>query len=209
MDRRKKTIFIIAAILVLVGILAFFLRSGSEGPTVAPSATGEPVSGPAGTLTRSGGVSGSGGVAPVVPSEPLPAPPASVAVRQIAMTFAERFGSFSSEGEYVNLTDLYPLMTERYQRQTEAEVARLRQRPRATVFAATSTVVINTEVDLPNGETSTFGTARVTTQRTAVTGTQTPRTYGQDITVKVLKVGEDWRVDGATWDPTSGQYSSG
>ncbi|MDP3770958.1 MAG: hypothetical protein Q8R16_01505, partial [bacterium] len=148
MDNRKKTIFIIAAILVLVGVLAFFLRSGNEGPTVTPSAAGEPVSGPAGTLTRSGGLAGSGGGASVAPSEPLPAPPASVAVRQIAMTFAERFGSFSSEGEYVNLTDLYPLMTERYQRQTEAEVVRLRQRPRATAFASTSTVVINTDVDL-------------------------------------------------------------
>ncbi|MDO8621641.1 MAG: hypothetical protein Q7R80_00200, partial [bacterium] len=123
---------------------------------------------------------------------------------QIAMTFTERFGSFSSEGEYVNLTDLYPLMTERYQRQTEAEVARLRARPPATVFAATSTVVMNTDVDLPNGETSTSATARVMTQRTAVESTQAPRTYGQEITVKLLKVGEEWKVDGATWGSTSG-----
>ncbi|MBI4449608.1 hypothetical protein HY634_00960 [Candidatus Uhrbacteria bacterium] len=203
MDQRKKVILIIAAILVLVGILAFFLRSGSEGPTVAPSATGEPVSGPAGTLTRSGGVAGSGSGASAVPAEPLPAPPASVAVRQIAMTFTERFGSFSSEGEYVNLTDLYPLMTERYQRQTEAEVARLRARPPATAFAATSTVVISTDVDLPSGEASTSATARVTTQRTAVDGTQAPRTYGQEIMVKLLKVGEEWKVDGANWSRES------
>lgn len=200
MDRRKKTILIIAAILVLIGIVAFFLRSKNEGPVGTPSAVdGSPV-GSAGTLTRSGGVTGSGGVAPVVPAEPLPAPPASVAVRQVAMTFAERFGSFSSEGEYVNLTDLYPILTERYQRQTETEVARLRARPRADEFTATSTVVINADVDLPSGETSTSATARVTTQRTAVSGAQAPRTYGQDITVKLLKVGDEWRVDGATWE---------
>lgn len=199
MDRRKKTILIVAALLILVGVLVFFLRSKDSGRSGGVSApVGAPAAGPSGSLTRSGGITGSGSVIPEAPV-PLPAPPASVAVRQVAMTFTERFGSFSSEGQYVNLTDLYPLMTERYQRQTETEVARLRARPGSAAFAATSTVVINVTVDLPNGETSTSGTARVMTQRTAASGTQAPRTYGQEITVKLVKVGEDWRVDGATW----------
>lgn len=198
MDRRKKIILIIAAVLVLIGLLAVLLRpKRAAGPSESsPVESLTPSS--AGALTRSGGL-----VAAAPTSEPVlppPPPPAETAVRQVAMTFAERYGSFSSEGDFVNLTDLFPLMTERYQRATETELARLRSQPRSAEFSSTTTVVVKVDVNLPSGEGSREATARVLTQRTEVRGGAAPRTYGQTLSVQLVKISEGWRVDGAKWE---------
>lgn len=199
MDRRKKIILIVAAVLVLVGILAVLLRPKRAAGPSESSPVGSLTPASAGALSRSGGITN---VAPTSePVLPPPPPPAETAVRQVAMTFAERYGSFSSEGNFVNLTDLFPLMTERYQRSTEVELARLRQQPRSPEFSSTTTVVVKVDVDLPSGETSQRATAHVLTQRTEVRGGGVPRTYGQTLTVPLVKISDGWRVDGAKWEP--------
>lgn len=197
MEQRKKIILVIAAVLVLIGILAVLLRPRRAAGPLESLPAGPLTPSSAGALTRSGGLTNA---APTnEPVLPPPPPPAETAVRQIAMTFAERYGSFSSEGDFVNLTDLFPLLTERYQRSTEVELARLRQQPRSAEFFSTTTVVVKVDVDLPSGETSQRATARVLTQRTEVRGGGVPRTYGQTLTVPLVKITDGWRVDGATW----------
>ncbi|MBI4450241.1 hypothetical protein HY634_04220 [Candidatus Uhrbacteria bacterium] len=198
MDQRKRIILIAAVVLVVLGVLALLLRPkrGSESPASSPAGALTPS--PSGALTRAGGLTNVAGTN--VPEPPLPPPPAEAAVRQLAMTFAERYGSYSSEGNFVNVTDLMPLMTERYQRTTEQELVRLRQQPRAAEFSSTMTVVMKTEVTLPNGDASREATARVLTQRTDIRSGDAPRTYGQTLTVQLLKISEGWRVDSATWE---------
>lgn len=199
MDRRKRVILIIVAVLVAIGIAALLLRSDRAGIVPRSQPAGVLPAAPGGALARS--------VSPAAPPvEPvLPPPPASpaVAVRQLAVTFAERYGSFSSEGNYVNLTDLSPVMTEQYRRQTERDIIRRRAAPSPAEFSSVTTVALHAEVEIPNGEASTAATARVTTQRTAVSGSQAPRTYRQALTVHLRKVSGDWRVDGAEWEPQS------
>ncbi|MBI4434764.1 hypothetical protein HY635_03035 [Candidatus Uhrbacteria bacterium] len=197
MDRRKRTILIVAVALVVIGILAFLLRPKRDSESPASSPAGALTSSSSGALTRAGGLTNT----PVLdaPEPPPPPPPAETAVRQVAMTFAERYGSYSSEGDFVNVTDLFPIMTERYQRATERELIRLRQQPRASEFSSTTTVVVKVDVDLPDGESSREATARVLTQRTDVRGGVTPRTYGQTLTVQLLKISEGWRADSAKW----------
>jgi len=200
MDRRKKIILIIAAVLAVIGVIVLLLRPKRVVEAPASSAVGSLSSAPTGTLVGSGGIvnapASEGALAP-----PLAPPSASVAVQSTAMTFAERYGSFSSEGNFVNVEDLYPLMTERYQRRSEAEVARQRAAGAAAGFQSTTTIVVSATVTLPNGEESKAATARVVTQRTSVRGGERPRTFGQEISVQLLKVGEEWRVDGADWGP--------
>ena len=199
MDRRKRIILIAAVALVVIGILALLLRPKRASEPSASSPAGALTPSSSGALTRAGGLTNT----PVVnaPELPPPPPPAETAVRQVAMTFAERYGSYSSEGDFVNLSDLFPFMTERYQRATERELVRLRQQPRAAEFSSTTTVVMKVDVDLPGGESSRQATARVLTQRTDVRGGATPRTYGQTLTVQLLKISEGWRVDSANWSP--------
>lgn len=197
MDRRKKIILVIAAVLVLIGILAVLLRPKRAAGPYESSPAGSLTPSSAGALTRSGGLVAAAPVnESVLPPSP---PPAETAVRQVAMTFAERYGSFSSEGNFVNLEDLYTIMTERYQRSTEVELARLRQQPRSPEFSSTTTVVVKVDVDLPSGETSQRAAARVLTQRTEVRGGVAPRTYGQTLTIALVKISDGWRVDQATW----------
>jgi hypothetical protein len=196
---RKKIILIVAAVLVLIGILALLLRPKRAPETTESSPVGALTAAPSGALARSGGLTN---VAPVnEPVLPPPPPPTETAVRQVAMTFAERYGSFSNEGNFVNISDLFPLMTERYQRAQEAELARLRQQPRPAEFSSTTTIVMKADVDLPSGEASKSAIARVLTQRTEVRSGATPKTYGQTLTVQLVKISDGWRVDGATWEP--------
>ena len=196
-DQRKRIILIAVVVLVVLGVLALLLRPkrAPESPASAP--TGSLTFAPTGALTRSGGLTNVAGTN--APEPPPPPPPTEAAVRQLAMTFAERYGSYSSEGDFVNLSDLFPLMTERYQRAMEQELVRLRQQPRAAAFSSTTTVVMNVDVEIPSGETSRTATARVLTQRTDVKGGTAPRTYGQTLTVQLLKISEGWRVDSAKW----------
>ena len=187
MDQRKRIILIAAIVLVVLGVLALLLRPKRVSESPASTPTGSLTSASTGALTRSGGFTNVAGTN--TPEPPPPPPPAEIAVRQLAMTFAERYGSHSSEGNYVNVEDLYPLMTERYQRRSEADVSRQRAAAASPEFRSTTTVVIRVDADLPSGEASTTATVRVATQRTEVRGGQPPRTYGQDLAVKLLKVG--------------------
>lgn len=200
MDRRKKIIITIAVVLVIIGVIMLLLRPKRTVETSPQPIAGSPAAGSSGTLSRAGGIAGAP-VAEEEPAAPLPPPSAVVAARQLAMTFAERYGSFSSEGNFVNVEDLYTLMTERYQRRSETDVVRQRSAESSAAFQSTTTIVVGAEVDLPNGEESREATARVTTQRTAVRGGERPRTYSQELTVKLLKVGEEWKVDDAKWSP--------
>ena len=204
MERRTKVILGIAAALFLIGILFILFRSSSSGPTGAPSPESVTPSKTGGGLSRSGTLtpsSSGGGVvnAPAVP----PAP--EVAVRQLAITFAERYGSFSSEGNYVNITDLFPLMTERYQRALETFVRQQRAAP-STGFQSTTSTILTTSVRLPatDANAATQATAMVTAQRTTVTGSGPSTVTAQDLELTLLKTSDGWRVDGATWKASGG-----
>ncbi|MFH1098625.1 MAG: hypothetical protein V1723_01750 [Candidatus Uhrbacteria bacterium] len=197
MERRWKIIagIIVAIVIIAIVMAVLFLRPGrSEAPTSGGVAA---TTVPAGQLPST-----SIGTSEVIQS-PVTEAPAIVAVRQVATTFAERYGSFSTEGRYVNVSDLAPLMTDQFQRTTMAGIAA--QRPTASgEFSAVTTVVISTAVEMPGGDSALRATVRATTQRTEVTTTGT-RTYPQEIIIKLVKFGEEWRVDGADWQPTAGQ----
>jgi hypothetical protein len=201
MDRRLRLILIIAGVLVVVGVFMLFFRpqrTATPADVGVEPATNTPA--PVGSLTRTGGTPP---VPPVVgtPSTPEPvAAPTAVAVRQLSVTFAERYGSFSNEGNFVNLTDLAPLMTERFARETEALVARERTKPRSATFSGTTTIVAHVESTFPDGDTATQGRVRVTTQRTEARAGAPDRTYPQVLVLEALKIPEGWRVDRATWE---------
>ena len=115
------------------------------------------------------------------------------------MTFAERYGSFSSEGNYVNIIDLTPMITERYRRELEALVARERTKSPSSAFSSTQTQVIRADVQLAN-DAATRGTVQVTTQRTSrENGAE--RTFAQVLDLDVLKTSGGWLVDRGVWEP--------
>lgn len=199
MSRRTLIILIAVAVLALAGVLFFVFRpKPASAPEAALGPSANVPSPPAGSLSRTGGsappaTSGTETSPPAAPASP------EVEVRQITMTFAERYGSFSSEGNFVNLTDLSPLMTERYRRATAQLIAGERAKPRSPEFRSTRTSVVAVAVTFAG---ATSATARVTTQRTDTRSGVAPRTYTQVLILDLLKTNEGWLVDRAVWEPT-------
>lgn len=185
-------------LLALIALaLLFFGKKSAPSPTPPASSAQNPA-------TAVGGLARSGDVitptdAPQVEAPPAP-PPADVAIRQIAMTFAERFGTYSSEGKFVNISDLYSLMTERYHRRMESFVAQQLAQAAAAEFRATSTIALSTAVMLADDAQPRTATARVTTQRMETRATAAARTNTQILVVHLMETPEGWRVDDAQWE---------
>ena len=136
---------------------------------------------------------------PVVPAPVPKAVDSSAAIKRLASAFAERYGSFSSLGDYENQTDLMPLMSDAYATRTDATVAALRAKPTATEYFGTTTRAINAKLESLD-EDGGNAVVMVKTQRQAsmADGTAPKVTY-QDILVTFVKENGAWKVDSAKW----------
>jgi hypothetical protein len=183
-DKRRLFIIIGAVVLIIiVGLgLWWFLKSRPQ-PTVNPTKT-EPVV-----------IDGATYEPPVA----LPPTPERIAqennfpldLKQLAMSFAERYGSYSSDEPTKNFDDLKIFMTIYLAAQIKPiETA-------DGVFSGISTRALSTEL-LSNGGTK--ATVLVKTQRAQTVGTVTePRVYYQDLQLSAVKVGSEWKIDAAVW----------
>lgn len=122
-------------------------------------------------------------------------------LEKIAMAFAERFGSFSVDSNYGNFTDLKLSMTESFKNWVDTYVAGLKEKNKnVTGYYGITTSALTTEVKSFNDQ---AGTAEivVTTERSEskeeING---GATYQQKITLKFLKVNNEWLVDEAYWE---------
>ena len=107
MNRRAKFIFLFAGGLIAIAAILVFIFWPNNAPRPALNAN---KNAPPGALAPSVGVS----VNVNVPSAPRPTTDAEKAAalpKTIAITFAERFDSYSSQSNLKNLTDLEPLVT--------------------------------------------------------------------------------------------------
>lgn len=120
----------------------------------------------------------------------------TASVQTAAKIFTERYGSYSSEANFANLTDVLPLMTEAFAAKTRAYVETA-QAP--TDYYAVTTHVVTIAVD---GQDDAAGTARVTvtTQREEAKGSvQDASVRYQDLVLTLLKENDAWLVSSATW----------
>lgn len=118
--------------------------------------------------------------------------------RRLANLFIERYGSFSNQGNYENVTDLYPLMTAQMRREADAYVRELKTiRSDTSVYYGITTKSLSSSVSLSG---SNRATVLVTTQRqeSAGAGGGTRIIY-QDATLNLIKIGADWKVDSVKW----------
>lgn len=120
----------------------------------------------------------------------------TASVQTAAKIFAERYGSYSAEANFANLTDVLPLMTESFAEKTETYVATAEP---STEYYAVTTHVVTITVD---GQDDEAGTARVTvtTQREEAKGSvQNISVRYQDLVLTFLKENGAWLVASATW----------
>ncbi|MFA4942269.1 MAG: hypothetical protein WC564_01360 [Patescibacteria group bacterium] len=120
-------------------------------------------------------------------------------LRKLAMSFAERFGSFSNQANYGNIEDLKIFMTPKMQSWANDYVASLNQQDKnnTNYYGITSIAISGTVKSFDDKA----GTAEilVTTQRREVAGSGEPKVFSQDILVVFEKVKEEWKASSATW----------
>ncbi|TSC76125.1 MAG: Uncharacterized protein G01um101431_987 [Parcubacteria group bacterium Gr01-1014_31] len=189
MTKRTKIITII--VLALLVVLALVLVARAPRPA-RPAGLGQPSPLPgAGTTLPPAGGAVTQPVEPPVTKEPK----TQATLEALAKTFAERYGSFSTDGGSTNLQQLQPLMTEQF-----AATARAAQQQLllGDGFYGVTTKVLSAEIVALNGE-ETEAQIVVQTQRSETRTGAGRQQFYQKLTVTLLKNTAGWRVDGASW----------
>ncbi len=191
---RKTKIELGLAIAVLIFALAFFIfwmtRAKPAAVVAQPMVQQNvPASKDKTTKTPSGTVSATTTSAPAVAGE--------TSALTIAKIFVERLGSYSSEADAVNLTDILPLATTSLQKTLSDTAKKVRASSSGTYYGI-STLVVTAPKMVSSSDTATV--LSMTTQRQESTGTPGNSTIKyQNITVTLVKSGTTWLVDSYTW----------
>lgn len=114
-----------------------------------------------------------------------------------ARDFAERYGSYSSDGDFSNLEALLPVMTDSFAASTRRAIDAGRAAQASTGFVGVSTKALSVRAETPIAADSPV-TVTVTTQRTTVGGT-TPGVSYQDLRIVMSYVGGVWKAASAAW----------
>lgn len=205
MSKRLRLILIVLAAAVIIAAVVFLIwssggqkQSREVGTAPAPSPETPAVSLPEAVPPSSPGTVVNVNAAPEVPVAPAPVP-ASAALTRQAASFAERYGSYSNQGNFANLRDLFPLMTSRMKSATERTISEASKSGtgQAEYFGVTTRTVATSVVELD----SSGGTAiiLVSTQRSTARGAAAPVISYQDVELQMLKVNGEWKFDRATW----------
>jgi len=118
-------------------------------------------------------------------------------IKNFSRSFSERFGSYSNQGDYGNLEDLMPLMSD--QMQTWAENYIIQQRAKnldTSVYSGITTKALTAQI-LSQSEIS--AQVKVSTQRIEKNITDEQKIYYQDLILDLVKLNNTWLVDSAEW----------
>ena len=194
MSRRNKILIIIFTVvlvilLIIIGILWLISSRQPEEPTNTNQGIQLP-----GTLPSS-----SSGTPPEL-TMPVEEQNLEAGIKAVAATFAERFGSYSNQGNFDNLTSVRDLMTLKMRTATDAFItsqtsAVSQNDPYYGITTKALNVnIINIDEDLGRAE------VLVTTQRIETKiSTNNPRSFYQDLSLNLNQEGDRWKVDTATW----------
>jgi len=188
MDRRTKILILLAiiAIALLILFLLFWRPAKQETPTPAPTPVTEqpePIDTTPPEPTR---------------EERAEAERASVSsIRTLSETFAERYGSYSTEANFANLTDVLVLMTPSFAAETQAFIDTAEQ---PTEYYGVTTRVVSTNV-VEQDELAGTATVEVSTQREeAIDSAQNISVKYQTLTLELVYLNDSWLVDSAQWE---------
>lgn len=204
MDNRKKIglLIISVAVLILAIIIILLLKKTDpaiDGPVSSSTPTGNlevseivvaPTSTP-GDKPRN--------YQTYNVSKELPYELNSNDVAKTASLFATRFGSFSNQSDYGNVTDLKIFMTDSMKEWADKYVAELKSQKYSGEYYGIITHALTTKVlsyDENNGKSK----IEVTAERQENKGDTLGTAYQQKMTIDLVKVGNEWLVDNAVWE---------
>lgn len=118
--------------------------------------------------------------------------PVKTGSTQMAELFAERYGSYSNQSDYGNLRDLLPLMTAKLRSETEAKLEAASGTP--TEYVGVTSRKLSSKLT-SGDESSDRVVIEVSVQQTKTVGTGAPEVSYKTYVVRLVKVGDDWKVD--------------
>lgn len=122
-------------------------------------------------------------------------------ISRLASAFSERFGSYSNQANFENITDLKVFMTKKMQAWADDFIEKARaEKTDTSIYWGITTRALKTEI-LNFDESLGKAEILVSTQRREAVGTTTnAKIYYQDISLKFQKEDGIWKVDGAVWE---------
>lgn len=121
-------------------------------------------------------------------------------LKQLAMSFAERFGSFSNQSDFGHLTDLKVFMSDKMSAWADQYISdEIAKKNSSSIYYGISTRAVVGTVDKYDDY---DGVAQVTVgaRRQEATGdTTNTSSFTQNIVITFVKEHGAWKVDSATW----------
>jgi hypothetical protein len=122
-------------------------------------------------------------------------------MERLASSFAERFGSYSNQSDFRNITDLKIFMTDKMKVWSSDHIQKLREGNKFNEnYYGITTKAVSRKV-IEHDEQLGKAMIIVSTRRAEATDRieNTTNVFSQDLTLTLLKVGADWKVDSAYW----------
>jgi hypothetical protein len=116
-------------------------------------------------------------------------------LKQIAFAFSERFGSYSNEGKFGNISDLKIYMTDSMKSWADNYIEEQSEIEYTGNYYGITTTALVGEVTEFNSDSA---SVTVTTKRKEIKDNQ-ENIYNQDIIINFNKVGDEYQVNGAYW----------
>ena len=197
MERKNKiliTLVIIAAILfVAIAVIAPRVKTPGNANAVNSPANSENANFSYINLSANVAIPNS---TPVIVTEK---PSTQSTLEAIARTFAEKFGSFSTMGNFENIYDVEFFMTADMKEWAKKYIVDNAVEPGAEFYGVT-TRALKTEIVVMDDD-ETQAQIVVTTQREETRGSITGRSniIYQKIAIDFLKIENEWKVNAANW----------
>lgn len=192
----RQRIFIITSIIlaILLAVLVYLLYGRKPTDTAPGTATNFP-NAPATTSIQAN--QNPDNNQPAKPIIVLPAYSEDLYVRQVAKIFVERFASYSNQNGNNNIDDSLPLATEGMQKWMKTQL-----KPESRDYQGVVTEVLSSKL---TEKTATTATVTIQTQQSleqkaaTSTGANKKEIIQRKATVKLVKVGSEWKVDALYW----------
>ena len=192
MTRRKRLIVVLLILLILLLLVIWLLFVlFSKPPSVeSPVVTTAPIVEEPKILTPR----------PTISDQELEtereARTVSADVVSLSKSFITRYGSYSNEANFANLTDVLPLMSAQFAQQTR-EFIQTAEVPQT--YYGVSTTVITVRVDEKDEEAGSANVTITTQREEAVGSPQNTSVKFQDVILTFVMEEGSWKVDSATW----------
>jgi len=180
-NKRRKILWIIAIIILLVAFLLWVLRTSDQGPGVNENINPEP------PVFTPPSVNLEYKKLDVVKENPT-----EFSVLNLAKAYTARFGSWSTDNQGTNIEELLPLSTARMQNY----LANIEYNFDVEEFSGNTTKSLNAKIiDLSDNSAEVL----VTTQKITTKADLTEDVYYQEVQVNLVKSADKWLVDQVIW----------